>query len=186
MLVVENVFGQADSDAAILARAGNNVFHCFPDAWGRDERSDPFVCIGVTQGACPLDCGIDVTLQRQDGSFPSIFTAGALCARRRGIPVAAVDRGADVIEACETAVEHGYDQLRAEIGRRIAPLLAEEHLRFDEISLDFETVGPNLRVTVSGPPLSASSKERLAVRITDGVRDSRRVFNKKSVIYVES
>lgn len=185
VLVVENVFGQADADAAILARAGNNVFHCFPDTWGRDTGANPFVCIGVTEGTCPLDAGIDVTLQRQDGSFPSIFTAGALCARRHGIPVATVNPGADVVEACETAIEHGYDALRTEIGRRIGPLLDEEHLRFDEIALDFETIGPDLRVTVSGPPLAASSKERLAVRITDGVRDTRRQFNKKSVIYVE-
>jgi hypothetical protein len=183
VLVIESEVGSADADAEALSRAGNVVFRCFPDSWGTNERHDPFQCIGVTEGACPLDCGVDVAVMRTDGEYPSIFTAGSLCAMRRGIPVAEVEHGQNAVAVAEGAVEDGYEALRTEIRWRIAPLLSELELRGDAIDMHFETIGPDLYVSLLGPKLADTARQRVASRVADAISTSQRVFSKTSVTY---
>lgn len=183
VLVIESEVGSADADAQALADHGDVVFRCFPDHWGRDQRDEPFRCIGVTDGACPLDCGIDVAVMRTDGLYPSIHTAGSLCAMRRGIPVAEIERGQDVVVLAQEAVEDGYDALRSEIRWRVAPLLSELEVRGDSINVDFETLESDLYVTLTGPSLEPIERQRIASRVADAVASSKRVFSKTNVAY---
>ncbi len=183
VLVIETEMGGADREAQTLAQHGDIIFRCFPDHWGRDERTDPFKCIGVTDGACPLDCGVDVAVMRTDGLYPSIHTAGSLCAMRRGIPVAEVEPGVDVVVIVDEAVAAGWEQLRREIRWRIAPLLSDLDVRGDAIDLDFETIGTDLYVTVTGPRIEPAESQRIASRVADAVAISKRTFSKMNVAY---
>lgn len=183
VLVIETEMGGADTEAQALAQHGDVVFRCFPDRWGTEPRNDPFKCIGVTDGACPLDCGVDVAVMRTDGLYPSIHTAGSLCAMRRGIPVAEVERSVNVVAVAENAVAAGWDQLRREIRWRIAPLLSDLDVRGDAIDLDFETIGPDLYVTITGPRIDPEESQRIASRVADAIAISKRTFSKMNVAY---
>lgn len=183
VLVIESEVGAADADAQKLAARGDVVFRCFPDHWGANVRTDPFQCIGVSEGACPLDCGVDAAVMRTDGIYPSIHTAGSLCAMRRGVPVATVGQGSDVVDLVEAAVDEGWHLLRREIRWRIAPLLSDLEIRGDAVDLNFETLGPDLYVTVSGPDLDPRDRQRVASRVADAVAASKRQFSKTNVAY---
>lgn len=183
VLVIESEIGGADADAERLANVGNVVFRCFPQHWGRDDRVEPFQCIGVSDGACPLDLGVDVAVMRTSGAYPSIHAAGSLCAMRRGIPIAEVERGQDAVVLASEAVEDGYEVLRHEIRWRIAPLLSLLEVRGDALDIGFETLGPDLYVTLTGPTLSHAERQRIASRAADAVNASKRTFSKVDVSY---
>lgn len=184
VLLVETEASDAAADAPALAEDGNVVFRCFPESGSSDQRSDALRCVGVTEGACPLDDGVDVAVMRIAGPYPTIRAAGSLCALRRGVPVAEVRAEQDVVALAHEAIEDGYDELRSEIRWRLAPLLSGLEVRGDAIDIEFETVGPALFVTLRGPALPSAARQRIASRVADAIASSKRVFSKTDVAYV--
>ncbi|HVT76846.1 MAG TPA: hypothetical protein VHD87_07430 [Acidimicrobiales bacterium] len=199
VLLVESQPGSGLADTTRLLEAGHSVVGCFPDRWGDQPRPHPFVCTGVAEGTCPIEDGVDVALvvRPQAQPRPTGLEAGAQCALRAGIPL--VERGleaydpyepwvgarvhGDVVLACEEAIDASNDDLRHEIFRRIHPILDDAGLVAHELRFGFDTTGGELRVTISGPAIAEEFEQRMAVRVADAVRATRRHFSKKNFVY---
>lgn len=101
VLLIESSPGVGAADAERLESAGHRVHRCYPDHAARGghvplrERS---LCVGVTEGSCPLDRGVDVALlvRHRVATRPLASEAGVSCALRAGVPV--VEDGPDLLD----------------------------------------------------------------------------------------
>jgi hypothetical protein len=199
VLVIESLAGCADQHVAALEAAGSNATRCFPETWKSGKRINPYVCVGLSEGVCPLDDGVDVALVvRPHGSARLTGReAGATCAFRAGIPVAEdgaedfdpyeqwIDArvGTNVVAACERAIERHFDGLRSEIRYRIDAVMRDAGLDPSALSFSFDVIGRDLHVTIRGPEVPSEIEQRLAVRAAEAIRAGKRAFSKKNTSY---
>lgn len=203
MLLIESDPGVGATDAELLAAAGHRVHRCYPvrdPEEGHVPLRDRHLCLGVTEGLCPLRDGVDVALlvRRRAVTRPTAAEAGVSCALRAGVPVVEdgpdlldpyepwlagrVDHG-DVVASCERVVDADLQRLHHDIARRIGPVCDAAGLTPDDLRCRFETDGTRLRVVLTGPTVGRFVEQALAVRVLDAVRGIGRTFGQVDVGY---
>src|SRR5690606_32972652 len=133
---------------AELVAAGHRVHRCHH----ADSRGFP--CVGITEGACPLDGPLDVALlvRRHVSPRPAPLEEGVSCVIRAGVPL--VEDGPDVLDpyepwvagrvspdagveaTCQKAAASAYDPLLDAIAERTAAVLRSSGLRPDQMTCD--------------------------------------------------
>lgn len=203
VLLIETHPGEGAADAEQLGAAGHRVHRCWTPVArspaGHVPTRDRYLCTGVTDGACPLDRGIDVVLlvRGRIAPRPTVGEAGVSCAIRAGVPI--VERGSDILDpfepwltervddsvtrACEQAALRVFDPLAVDIRFRTRQVLATAGVEPDRVHIRFDTDGANLAIRLSGPPVDARVQQALGVRVLDAVRTSPRTFAKIDVSY---
>jgi hypothetical protein len=197
VLLIETRPDAGSASEADLSAAGHRVHRCYPTV--EPDPGSPRLCTALTAGACPLDDGaIDVALVAGPATIGERDepVAAVTCALRHHVPIVADDSctscfgpwmaaraNADVVAACEAATEGAFDDLETDILRRLAPVVASQHLPFDAIDACCAMAGPRLQVTLIGPPLDRAIRHVLSVRVLDAVRSAGRVFGAVDVSY---
>lgn len=195
VLVVESHPHAADLAVDALEGAGHRVHRCF------DDDALGFPCRGIVEPtSCPLDGPIDVALlvRHRINRRPTGLEDGVRCAIRAGIPIveegtdvldpytpwisARIPRGADVVQACQTAAARELEPLSASIHERIAALLSSVAIDRDSVRCRIETTGHRLDVHLELPAaVTRGMEQALAVRVLDAVRSSGRTFGNVDV-----
>ena len=200
VLLIESEADAGLHAADALGAGGHRVHRCYPrSARMPDEASGGPLCVAITDGDCPIDDGhIDVAVVAGATTTdrPTLAAAGVTCALRRHIPLVADDTcpatfgsrlagraNGDVVGACVRAAEDAFMDLRSDILTRISPTVAAEHLDPTSIGCRFETDGPRLTVTITGPEAGSMIRQALGVRVLDAVRASGRVHGQVNVAY---
>lgn len=203
VLLIESHPGAGAADADRLEASGHHVHRCHPAPWDdgarRGAAAGAYLCAGVTQGACPLDAGVDVALvvRHRLAPRPSATEGGVSCSIRAGVPV--VEDGpevfdpfepwlagrveGDVAAACVDAVSTALESLQAEVARRVGDVLRGAGLEPSSVTASFEQSEKGLRVVLEGPPLNTKVEQALAVRILDAVRKGRRTYREVNISY---
>jgi hypothetical protein len=205
VLVIESDPGVGESDARALEAAGHRVHYCYRTslgpAPGRVATRDRYLCTGVTEGACPLEQGIDVALlvRQRPLTRPGAREGGVSCALRADVPV--VEDGpdlldpfepwlagratgdADVASTCEAAASASFDPLLDAIRARTRQLLVAASIDPSSVTCRFATAWPRLHVMLAGPPIPDGLEQALAVRVLDAVRADGRTFGQIDVGY---
>lgn len=194
VLVLENGPGGARSAVEELEAAGHRVHRCH-------EAGQPaFPCRGVVEPSdCPLEGPIDVALvvRHHVHPQPSPLEDGVSCALRIGVPVVEEGpgildpyepwittrvQGTSVAEACEQAVELGYQPLVDDILRRCSVLFSSAGIDRLAVGCHIELAWPRLIVHLEVPgPVTQGVREALAVRALDAVRAARRTYGTVNV-----
>ena len=193
VLLVESHPGSAEREAAELEQAGHHVHRCHePGATG-------FPCTAITApGSCPLDRGIDVALVvRRLAPHPTDLEQGVSCVIRAGIPL--LEDGptildpfepylagrvtGNVVSACEEAAEVGWTSVRDAVLDRISSALASAGITRDDVAVSFHRQGTNLRIALTGPPVTEPVRQALGVRVIDALRVCDRTFGQVDVSY---
>jgi hypothetical protein len=202
VLLIETIPYSGLHSAVELGAAGHRVHRCYPErpvaSSGRDAPALR-MCVAVTGGTCPIDTsGIDVAVVAGPvGTGPDVLgPAGVTCALRHRIPVVADDtcetsfgggraRRAQggVVAACERAADHAFDDLRADIFRRLGPTLAAAAVDVEQLDCSFALEGTRLTVTVSGPSGDRALEQAIGVRVFDAVREAGRPYRQVNVAY---
>jgi len=194
VLVAESHPGLAASAMAALEAAGHRVHRCYEPG----HRWSP--CAALQGEPCPLEGPIDVAYLRRLSMTPrpTPLEDGVRCALRRRIPVveggrsvldpfepfidSCVEHEHDVVAAVEAAAEHRYEPLRADVLRRIGPLLQAAGLGDEDVTCRIEPRGVDLDVHLE---LDAAEDRRLdqalGVRTLDAVRAAGRSFGQVDV-----
>ena len=193
VLVVESTAGAARREVDALTAAGHQVHLC------HEPTDDGFACRSLVGDGCPLDGGIDVGLvvRPRVAPRPSHREQGVGCMLRAGIPV--VEEGppvldpyepflagrvrGNVVAACTEAAEHAFDPLRDDIVSRVAHLVAAAGCQAEDIDVQIDRRGPDLRVQIDGPDVPSPIRSAMAVRALDAVRASGRTFGQVDVGY---
>lgn len=200
VLLFEAQPGAGSCDAEQLLAAGHRVHRCFePHEPAHHSDAVGPLCVGVTEGSCPLTGDIDVALVVRRGVTPQVTPTefGVTCALRAGIPV--VEDGqdlfdpfspwvtsrvrSDVVTSCEQAAFEAFDPLAADIRARATRITAAPDLDPQRLRFRFLTEGSDLTVEISGPEVTASARQALGVRVLDAVRCSERTFGRVNVTY---
>lgn len=197
VLVVESSPGAARHDAEQLEAAGHRVLRC------HDPGEEGFPCRAVADpSACPIEEGVDVGLlvRRRVTPRPTEFEQGVTCILRAGIPLVehgpsaldpydgyvALRADGDVPAACEDAADHGYDALRESIAVRIGRLIAMSGHAADAVTVAFRRHGGDLRIELTGPPVSTAIRQALAVRVLDALGATGRTYGRVDVAYQDT
>lgn len=201
VLLIETEVNAGLYAAEELGAGGHRVHRCYPGSQitETDHPGSSPMCVAITDGACPIDDGsIDVAVVAGSGAKdrPALTAAGVTCALRRHIPLVADDTcpstfgsrlagraNGDVVGACVRAADDSFADLRTDILTRIAPTIAAEHLDPKAIGCRFETDGPRLNITVTGPQASQAIRQALGVRVLDALRAAGRVYGQVNVSY---
>jgi hypothetical protein len=201
VLLIESEANAGLHAADALDAGGHRVHRCFPHAGVQADEQSPGspMCVAVIEGACPIDDGsIDVAVVAGPSAKdrPTLTAAGVTCALRRHIPLVADDNcpssfgsrlagraNGDVVGACVRAAADSFADLRTDILTRITPTVVAEHLDPQAIGCRFETDGPRLNVTITGPEAGTMIRQALGVRVLDAVRASGRVYGQVNVAY---
>lgn len=203
VLLIESSPGVGAADADRLESAGHRVHRCYPHHaadGGHVPLRERSLCVGVTEGTCPLEGGVDVALLVRDrvATRPLVGEAGVSCALRAGVPV--VEDGpdlldpyrpwvtgrvgdGDVVASCEQAAVDGFMSLREDIARRIRPVCDAADLHAGDVTCRVEADGAQLRIVMGGPAVPRSVEQALAVRVLDAVRAAGRTFGQVDVTY---
>lgn len=200
VLLIEARPGDGAVDADRLEAAGHRIHRCWPAGEGRHgDEQHRSLCSGVTEGACPVDEGIDVALlvRRRITVRPTATEAGVSCALRAGIPV--VEDGPDVLDpfepwitaragddvaaSCAEAVERGFEPLRADIRGRTSGVLRAAGIDPGLVEPVVSLHHPRLTVTLRGPVVTTAVQQALGVRVLDAVRSCGRTFGQVDVTY---
>jgi hypothetical protein len=181
VLVVENRRRAANDAIAALTAAGHRVHRCL------SSDGPGFPCTAIVEpGSCPIDTGIDVVLAVRSGiePRPTRYEVGVGCAIRAGVPIA--EQGTDaldpfatwvggraagddeVVAVVEAVAEAGFDDLRASIASRIAPLLPAGVDPAD-VRCEFERSGHRFAIHLYGPEVGERVEQTITVRVLDAV-----------------
>lgn len=194
VLVVESRPGAARHEKAALEAAGHTVHTC------HEPHAPGFPCRALDDAAvCPLDGGIDVAVVVRRGvqPRPTAFESGVSCIVKAGVPL--LEAGStvldpfapyiegyitgDTVEAVEETAAGVQQALTDALRDRSAGLLEGTGVDPSAIATLVEHVGPNTRITVSGPDLQPSMQHSICVRMLDVVRGTRAVSGQVDVRY---
>ena len=184
IMLVESHSGVAGHAEARLTAAGHHVLRCV-DA----NTEEAFPCRGIVDpAACPVSARADVALIVRHGvrPFPSDREHGVSSAIRAGVPV--VEDGpdlldpyapfltsrvdADLVEACESAAAESAHSLERQVLEDLGPLLDAGGLDVADVRCEVHRLGHDVRIDiVVDEPIDERTRQSLAVRVFDSVRD---------------
>ena len=198
VLVIESHEGAAATVSEELERGGAAIQTCHRPGEGA------FPCVGlVNPEACPLARSIDVALVVRDplAAAPTTREDGVRCAIRAGIPLLEVNDGpadpyglwltahatpGQLVADVHEGIDRGFDPLRREIGKRIAPTLARASIEPESITIDISASRGKLNVTLGGHAVPHRIAQQLAVRVFDATRSAGRSFSQVAVSVSET
>ena len=193
VLVVESEPGAARAATAELTAAGSRVHTC------HRPNDEAFPCVGLVNAkACPLVADLDVALLVRDPASgqPTLREDGVRCAIRAGLPLVELNDGPTspfsawvtahasqgrVARDVEVAVDRGWDGLRREIRRRLAPSLTQHAVDDRALQIDVEAHAGRLDVRLRGLDVGRRVAQQLAVRAFDAIRLQTRTFRQVAV-----
>ena len=171
-----------------LANAGFGVLRC------HEAGPEPFPCVGLAGGTCPLDAagGIDaaVDVREHPWPLPTRRETGVTCALRAAVPVVVMTHGSHPFEkwtartvepgtalgdVVEDAIVVGLEEARAAAAESIGDVFRTHGLEDTPFSVRIERGQRRLHVVIAADvpkPVAAMAATRAAVAIRRFDRDA--------------